>query len=251
MRAHEFLRVFSIQKSKHRFWIWIGNLITFQSLLTNLYQLITLKHPYALRKVNMRICAKNRKLCNFEARFLQNLFINGILDFNQWQNMVNPKGNWSLDYLVFLWRHQDTILWKHIFSFISTMKGWVLLVVGWMIVQNKWSIWPIKRMQCAHYVRNCASKFYYGLIKYTKCYLSGSCGNPSTDSARVWAAAKPTWVNGAMLIQQIQPVNAGPQSRPCSTYWDAHFSKMNAAWKIWQLLMRRLSTVQEPGQTYD
>ena len=28
-------------------------------------------------------------------------------------------------------------------------------------------------------------------------------------------------------------------------------SKMNAAWKIWQLLMRRLSTVQEPGQTYD
>ena len=28
-------------------------------------------------------------------------------------------------------------------------------------------------------------------------------------------------------------------------YWDAHFSKMNAAWKIWQLLMRRLSTVQE------
>ena len=63
--------------------------------------------------------------------------------------------------------------------------------------------------------------------------------------------SKPTWVNGAMLIQQIQPVNAGPQSRPCSTYWDAHFSKMNAAWKIWQLLMRRLSTVQEPGQTYD
>ena len=34
-------------------------------------------------------------------------------------------------------------------------------------------------------------------------------------------------------------------------YWDAHFSKINAAWKIWQLLMRRLSTVQEPGQTYD
>ena len=54
-----------------------------------------------------------------------------------------------------------------------------------------------------------------------------------------------------MLIQQIQPVNAGPQSRPCSTCWDAHFLKMNAAWKIWQLLMRRLSTVQEPGQTYD
>ena len=74
---------------------------------------------------------------------------------------------------------------------------------------------------------------------------------PSTDSARVWAAAKPTWVNGAMLIEQIQPVNAGPQSRPCSTCWDAHFLKMNAAWKIWQLLMRRLSTVQEPGQTYD
>ena len=80
---------------------------------------------------------------------------------------------------------------------------------------------------------------------------SQSCGSPSTDSARVWAAAKPTWVNGAMLIQQIQPVNAGPQSRPCSTCWDAHFLKMNAAWKIWQLLMRRLSTVQEPGQTYD
>ena len=54
-----------------------------------------------------------------------------------------------------------------------------------------------------------------------------------------------------MLIQHIQPVNAGPQSRPCSTCWDAHFLKMNAAWKIWQLLMRRLSTVQEPGQTYD
>ena len=52
-------------------------------------------------------------------------------------------------------------------------------------------------------------------------------------------------------VQQIQPVNAGPQSRPCSTCWDAHFLKMNAAWKIWQLLMRRLSTVQEPGQTYD
>ena len=33
--------------------------------------------------------------------------------------------------------------------------------------------------------------------------------------------------------------------------WDAHFMKMNAAWKIWQLLMRRLSTVQEPCQTYD
>ena len=26
--------------------------------------------------------------------------------------------------------------------------------------------------------------------------------------------------------------------------------KINAAWKIWQLLMRRLSTVQEPGQKY-
>ena len=26
--------------------------------------------------------------------------------------------------------------------------------------------------------------------------------------------------------------------------WDAHFLKMNAAWKIWRLLMRRLSTVQ-------
>ena len=52
-------------------------------------------------------------------------------------------------------------------------------------------------------------------------------------------------------MQQIQPVNAGTQSRPCSTCWDAHFLKMNAAWKIWQLLMRRLSTVQEPGQTYD
>ena len=51
----------------------------------------------------------------------------------------------------------------------------------------------------------------------------------------IWAAAKPTWVNGAMLIQQIQPVNAGPQSRPCSTCWDAHFLKMNAAWKICQL----------------
>ena len=88
-------------------------------------------------------------------------------------------------------------------------------------------------------------------ISHSPINLSGSCGNPSTDSARVWAAAKPTWVNGAMLIQQIQPVNAGPQSRPCSTYWDAHFSKMNAAWKIWQLLMKRLSTVQEPGQTYD
>ena len=73
----------------------------------------------------------------------------------------------------------------------------------------------------------------------------------STDSTQVWAAAKPTRVNGAMLMQHIQPVNAGPQSRPCSTCWDAHFLKINAAWKIWQLLMRRLSTVQEPGQTYD
>ena len=64
--------------------------------------------------------------------------------------------------------------------------------------------------------------------------------------------AKPTWVNGAMLMQQIQPVNAGPQSRPCNTCWDAHFLKMNAAWKIWWLLMRRLFTVQEPGQkSYD
>ena len=45
--------------------------------------------------------------------------------------------------------------------------------------------------------------------------------------------------------------NAGPQSRPCNTCWDAHFLKMKAAWKIWRLLMRRLSTVQEPGQTYD
>ena len=36
-----------------------------------------------------------------------------------------------------------------------------------------------------------------------------------------------------MLIQQIQPVNAGPQSRLCSTCWDAHFLKINAAWKIW------------------
>ena len=54
-----------------------------------------------------------------------------------------------------------------------------------------------------------------------------------------------------MLIQQIQPVNAGPQNRPCSTCWDAHFLKMNADWKIWQLLIRRLSSVQEPGQTYD
>ena len=73
----------------------------------------------------------------------------------------------------------------------------------------------------------------------------------STDSAWVWAQQNQHEYNGAMLIQQIQPVNAGPESRPCSTYWDAHFSKMNAAWKIWQLLMRRLSTVQEPGQTYD
>ena len=50
---------------------------------------------------------------------------------------------------------------------------------------------------------------------------------PLNRPARVWAAAKPTWVNGAMLIQKIrvQPVNAGPQSRPCNTCWDAHFSK--------------------------
>ena len=54
-----------------------------------------------------------------------------------------------------------------------------------------------------------------------------------------------------MLMQQIQPVNAETQSRPRSTCWNAHFLKMNAAWKIWQLLMRRLSTVQEHGQTYD
>ena len=66
-----------------------------------------------------------------------------------------------------------------------------------------------------------------------------------------WPQQKPTWVNGAMLMQQIQPVNAETQSRPRSTCWNAHFLKMNAAWKIWQLLMRRLSTVQEHGQTYD
>ena len=73
----------------------------------------------------------------------------------------------------------------------------------------------------------------------------------TTNCKATRAAAKPIWVNGAMLMQQIHPVNAGPQSRPCSTCWDAHFLKMNAAWKIWQLLMRRLSTVQEPGQTYN
>ena len=82
---------------------------------------------------------------------------------------VNPKGNRSLDYLVVLWRHQDAILWEHIFSNISTMKGWFLLVVGWMIVQNKWSIWLIKRMQCAHYARNYASKF---LLRFKQNILS-------------------------------------------------------------------------------
>ena len=91
----------------------------------------------------------------------------------------------------------------------------------------------------------CCSDIYLMMV------MMVSMNTQSTDSARVWAAANPTWVNGAMLIQQIQPVNAGPQSRPCSICWDAHFLKMNAAWKIWQLLMRRLSTVQEPGQTYD
>ena len=36
--------------------------------------------------------------------------------------------------------------------------------------------------------------------------------------------------------------HAAPTEMPTS-------KKINAAWKIWQLLMRRLSTVQEPGQT--
>ena len=50
--------------------------------------------------------------------------------------MVNPKGNRSLDYLVFLWRHQDAILWKQIFSNISTMK--MLIFVGsWLDDSSK------------------------------------------------------------------------------------------------------------------
>ena len=40
--------------------------------------------------------------------------------------IVHPKGNWSLGYLFFLWRHEDAIFWDHTFSNISTIKGWFL-----------------------------------------------------------------------------------------------------------------------------
>ena len=60
---NEFLRVFSIQKSKHRFWIWFRNLITFQSLLTNLYQLITFKHYCNMRIVIHKRYAKWKCAC--------------------------------------------------------------------------------------------------------------------------------------------------------------------------------------------
>ena len=126
---------------------------------------ITFKNVCALRKMNMRICSKNRKYCIFEARFffLLNLSIDGPEIFTNDRFIVDPKCNKGVGYFFFLWRHQDNIFWNHIFSHISAIKGWFLLVVGWMIVvQFKWSTRPIKRMQCAHYARNCASKFCYG-----------------------------------------------------------------------------------------
>ena len=67
----------------------------------------------------------------------------------------------------------------------------------------------------------------------------------------LWAAANPTWVNGAMLIQQIQPVNsrdrqmadhAAPILRcPLLPRNECSLEDLG------NCLMRRLSTVQEPG----
>ena len=62
MSAHEVLRVISIQRSKHHFWSWNGNLITLQAIFTNFLQLTIIRNAYALKKVKTRIYKKCWKL---------------------------------------------------------------------------------------------------------------------------------------------------------------------------------------------
>ena len=77
-------------------------------------------------------------------------------------------------------------------------------------------------------------------IKKNKKNLSGSCVSPQqTPAARVWAAAKSTWVNGAMLMQQIYTTcecGTSEQTMQHLLYWEAHFLKNECSLKIWRLL---------------
>ena len=83
--------------------------------------------------------------------------------------------------------------------------------------------------------------------------LSGRCGSPSTDSARVRAAAKTNlsinmalcWCSRYSLrMRDLWPNHATPAVMPTP--------KKNAGCKIWRLpSRRRLFTVQEPGQICD